>query len=53
MNLWFWNYIPDLIQIKPDDGFPALVVPILSTLNALACRNMLLFLSDFKERGVK
>ena len=44
MNLWSWNYFTDLIQIKADESFPALVVRTLSTLNALTDGNMLLLL---------
>ena len=53
INLWSWNYITDLIQIKVGDSFAALVVPTLSTLNALACGNMLLSFWGFEQRCVR
>ena len=35
MNLWSWNYITDLIQIKAADRFSGPVVLTLSPLNNL------------------
>ena len=35
MNLWSWNYITDLIQIKAADSFTGPVALTFSTLNTL------------------